>query len=120
MSLHDRISHRLKLRDLRLLLALNEWGSMAKAANHLNLTQSAVSKAITELEHTFGVRLFDRTSKGIEPTAYGQRVAQGQRGRVRRTAAERQRDRAPRRSGGRRIADWLHSADVLGNRSDRH
>jgi DNA-binding transcriptional LysR family regulator len=80
MSLHDRISHRLKLRDLRLLLALNEWGSMAKAANHLNLTQSAVSKAITELEHTFGVRLFDRTSKGIEPTAYGRALLKGSAG----------------------------------------
>jgi DNA-binding transcriptional LysR family regulator len=77
MSLHDRISHRLKLRDLRLLLALNDWGSMAKAANHLNLTQSAVSKAISELEHTFGVRLFDRTTKGIEPTAYGQALLKG-------------------------------------------
>jgi len=77
MSLHDRISHRLKLRDLRMLLALNDWGSMAKAANHLNLTQSAVSKAIAELEHTFGVRLFDRTSKGIEPTAYGQALLKG-------------------------------------------
>jgi DNA-binding transcriptional LysR family regulator len=77
MSLHDRISHRLKLRDLRLLLALNDWGSMAKAANHLNLTQSAVSKAIAELEHTFGVRLFDRTPKGIEPTAYGQALLKG-------------------------------------------
>jgi DNA-binding transcriptional LysR family regulator len=75
--LHDRISHRLKLRDLRLLLALNDWGSMAKAANHLNLTQSAVSKAITELEHTFGVRLFDRTPKGIEPTAYGHALLKG-------------------------------------------
>jgi DNA-binding transcriptional LysR family regulator len=71
MNLPDRISHRLKLRDLRLLLALDEWGSMAKAASHLNLSQSAISKAITELEYTFGVRLFDRTPKGIEPTAYG-------------------------------------------------
>lgn len=80
MSLHDRISHRLKLRDLRLLLALNDWGSMAKAATHLNLTQSAVSKAISELEHTFGVRLFDRTSKGIEPTAYGHALLRGSKG----------------------------------------
>ncbi|HET9394507.1 MAG TPA: LysR family transcriptional regulator [Nitrospiraceae bacterium] len=80
MNLHDRISHRLKLRDLRLLLALNDWGSMAKAANHLNLTQSAVSKAITELEHTFGVRLFDRTPKGIEPTAYGRALLKGSAG----------------------------------------
>jgi hypothetical protein len=33
MSLHDRIRHRPKLRDLRLLLALNDWGSMAKAVH---------------------------------------------------------------------------------------
>lgn len=77
MSLHDRISHRLKLRDLRLLLALDEWGSMAKAAAHLNITQSAVSKAIAELEHTFGVRLFDRTPKGIEATSYGRTLLKG-------------------------------------------
>src|SRR5512141_920090 len=77
MSLHDRVSHRLKLRDLRLLLALDEWGSMAKAAAHLNLTQSGVSKAISELEHTFGVRLYDRTPKGIEPTAYGRALLKG-------------------------------------------
>jgi DNA-binding transcriptional LysR family regulator len=77
MDLHARVSHRLKLRDLRLLLALEEWGSMAKAAAHLNVTQSAVSKSIAELEHTFGVRLFDRTSKGIEATPYGRALLKG-------------------------------------------
>jgi DNA-binding transcriptional LysR family regulator len=71
MNLHDRVSQRLKLRDLRLLLAVVEWGSMAKAAVHLNLTQSGVSKAIADMEHTLGVRLFDRTSQGVEPTLYG-------------------------------------------------
>jgi DNA-binding transcriptional LysR family regulator len=71
MDLHDRVSQRLKLRDLRLLLAVLEWRSMAKAAAHLNLTQSGVSKAIADMEHTLGVRLFDRTSQGVEPTLYG-------------------------------------------------
>jgi DNA-binding transcriptional LysR family regulator len=77
MSLHDRVSHRLKLRDLRLLMAVAEWGSMAKAAAHLNLTQSGVSKAIAELEHTLGVRLFDRTPQGAEPTLYGRALLKG-------------------------------------------
>jgi len=77
MTLHDRVSHRLKLRDLRLLLAVVEWGSMAKAAAHLNLTQSGVSKAIAELEHAFGVRLFDRTAQGAEPTLYGRALLKG-------------------------------------------
>ena len=59
------------------LLAVVEWGSMAKAAAHLNLTQSGVSKAITELEHTLGVRLFDRTAQGAEPTLYGRALLKG-------------------------------------------
>jgi DNA-binding transcriptional LysR family regulator len=71
MKLQDRVSHRLKLRDLRLLLSVMEFGGMAKAAAHLNLTQSGVSKAVADIEHTLNVRLFDRTSRGVEPTLYG-------------------------------------------------
>ena len=71
MDLHERVSQRLKLRDLRLLLSVAQWGSMAKAAAQLNLTQSGVSRAIADMEHTLGVRLFDRTSQGVEPTPYG-------------------------------------------------
>ena len=71
MALIDRVAHRLKLRDLRLLQAVVQWQSMAKAAAHLNLTQPAVSKAISELEYTLGVRLLDRSRQGIEPTAHG-------------------------------------------------
>jgi len=77
MNLHDRVSRRLKLRDLHMLLAVAEWGSMAKAAAHLNLTQSGVSRAISELEHTIGVRLFDRTAQGIQPTLYGRALLKG-------------------------------------------
>jgi len=68
----DRVIHRLKLRDLLLLQAVVQWRSMAKAAAHLHLTQPAVSKAISELEHTFGVQLLDRGRQGLEPTPYGQ------------------------------------------------
>ena len=71
MELHERVSQRLKLRDLRLLLSVAYWGSMAKAAAQLNLTQSGVSRAIADMEHTLGVRLFDRTAQGVEPTIYG-------------------------------------------------
>lgn len=74
MTLIDRVAHRLKLRDLRLLDAVVQWRSMARAAAHLNLTQPAVSKAISELEHTLGVRLLDRSRQGIEPTAHGRAI----------------------------------------------
>jgi DNA-binding transcriptional LysR family regulator len=70
MQWHERIRSRLKLRELHTLEAVVQSGSMAKAATYLGLSQSAVSKSITEMEHTLGVPLLDRTSRGVEPTAY--------------------------------------------------
>jgi DNA-binding transcriptional LysR family regulator len=67
----DRIGSRLKLRDLHILLTVVQRGSMAKAAAELAISQPAVSKAIADMEHTFGLRLLDRSRRGIEPTAYG-------------------------------------------------
>jgi DNA-binding transcriptional LysR family regulator len=66
----ERIKDRLKLRELHTLGAVVQAGSMAKAAAHLALSQSAVSKAITEMEHTLGVPLLERMSRGVEPTPY--------------------------------------------------
>jgi DNA-binding transcriptional LysR family regulator len=71
MNTIDRVAHRLKLRDLRLLEAVVRSKSMARAAAQLNLTQPAVSKAVSELEHMLGVRLLDRSRQGIEPTPHG-------------------------------------------------
>jgi len=67
----DRIERRLKLRELRILLAVARAGSMVKAAAELNLSQPNISKAIADLELAFGVQLFDRNPKGVEPTTYG-------------------------------------------------
>jgi DNA-binding transcriptional LysR family regulator len=71
MELIDRVAHRLKLRDLRLLDVVVRSKSMARASAQLNLTQPAISKAISELEHMVGVRLVDRSRQGIEPTQFG-------------------------------------------------
>jgi DNA-binding transcriptional LysR family regulator len=71
MRWDQRIGRRLKLRDLHTLLAVAERKSMAKAAADLALTQPAVTKAIADMEHTLGVRLFDRTSRGVDPTPFG-------------------------------------------------
>lgn len=80
MQWADRIGRRLKLRDLHILLTVAERGSMAKAAVELAISQPAVSKAITDLEYMFGLRLLDRGRGGIEPTAYGRALVA--RGRV--------------------------------------
>ena len=67
----NRIGRRLRLRDLHVFFAVIQTGSMAKAAAQLRVTQPAVSKAITDLEGTLGVRLFDRSPQGVTTTVYG-------------------------------------------------
>jgi DNA-binding transcriptional LysR family regulator len=67
----DRIGRRVKLRDLHILMAVVQWGSMVKAAKHLGISTPVVSKTITDIEHTLGVPLLDRHPHGIEPTPYG-------------------------------------------------
>jgi DNA-binding transcriptional LysR family regulator len=66
-----RIGRRIRLRDLHVLLTVVQRGSMAKAAQNLSVTQSAVSKSIADLEHALGVRLLDRSPLGVEPTPFG-------------------------------------------------
>src|SRR5467141_3069887 len=70
MEWERRISRRHRLRDLHILSAVAQWGSMAKAASGLAMSQPAVSEAIANLEAALGVRLLDRTPRGVEPTLY--------------------------------------------------
>jgi DNA-binding transcriptional LysR family regulator len=67
----SRIGRRLRLRDLHVLSTVAQFHSMAKAAEHLHVTQPAVSKAIGDLEAAVGVRLLDRSPHGVVPTMYG-------------------------------------------------
>ena len=69
-SWESRIGRRLKLRDLHILSVVVHWGSMAKAAAQLAMSQPAVSESVANLESTLGVRLLDRTARGVEPTLY--------------------------------------------------
>src|SRR3954447_20287443 len=71
MPWNDRTRRRLKLRDLDILMAVIETGSMGKAAARLGTSQPAVSKAIVELEDALGVPLVDRSRRGAQPTPYG-------------------------------------------------
>lgn len=71
MDWSDRIGRRIKLRDLHILMTVADTGSMAKAAARLRISHPAVSKAISEIEGTLGVRLFNRSAQGVELTAHG-------------------------------------------------
>jgi len=61
----------LKLRHLQLIVALDQFRHLGRAAEFLSLTQPAVSKSLAEIERMFGLDLFVRSTRGTEPTAYG-------------------------------------------------
>jgi len=63
---------RLKLRQLRLLVAVGTHGNIQNAAGTLGISQPAATKMIQELELDFEVKLFDRTNRGVVPTVFGE------------------------------------------------
>src|SRR5262245_43938076 len=77
MQFNERIGRRLKLQDLHVLMTVVQAGSMLKAAERLNTGQPNISRSIAELEHAVGVRLLDRSRRGVEPTAYGRALLDG-------------------------------------------
>lgn len=68
----DRAITRLKLRQLRLLVAVGQYGSIQHAARELQISQPAATKLIQDLELDFEVTLFERTNRGVIPTVYGE------------------------------------------------
>lgn len=75
MSDIDRVLRsNLKLKHLQLLIALDQFRHLGRAAEFLSLTQPAVSKTLAEIERMFGLDLFVRSTRGTEPTPYGDSV----------------------------------------------
>ncbi|HEY9063385.1 MAG TPA: LysR family transcriptional regulator [Burkholderiaceae bacterium] len=64
----------LELRHLKTLAALRETGSLSRAAQLLNLTQSALSHQLKSLEEHFGAVLFERKSNPVSFGAAGRRL----------------------------------------------
>ena len=66
------LDNRLGPRALRLIDAIAREGSLLRAGQSVGLTQSAVTKALKDIESACSVPLFDRTNRGVHPTAYGE------------------------------------------------
>ncbi|KUL45992.1 LysR family transcriptional regulator [Streptomyces sp. NRRL F-4489] len=75
MNPDDLLNGRLKLRHLVLLTALADHGSLLRAAEHLHVTQPALTRTLRELETLLGVELFERGPRGMTPTVYGRAFA---------------------------------------------
>jgi len=64
-------THRLRLRNLQLLLSLAHTGNMSQSAEAMHTTQPGLSKWLKELEEDVGLPLFERHARGLRPTRYG-------------------------------------------------
>lgn len=67
-----RLSQRLKIRHLVLLLRIRDLGSLTRVAEDMATSQPAVTKALAELETMFGAPLFERSARGMAATPLGQ------------------------------------------------
>ncbi|WP_027550118.1 LysR family transcriptional regulator [Bradyrhizobium sp. Cp5.3] len=61
-------------RQLRYFIAVYEQRNLSRAADQVNVAQSALSHHISNLEAEFAAPLFERKSRGMEPTAAGERL----------------------------------------------
>ncbi|MCQ2031318.1 LysR family transcriptional regulator [Stutzerimonas zhaodongensis] len=68
------IVSRLRLKQLRLLIALDEQGSLHRAAEQVFISQPGATKSLHEIENTFGAELFTRNSQGLVPNDLGRCV----------------------------------------------
>ena len=67
---------RLEIRDLKLVSAIAELGNLTRAGQHLNLTQSALSHQLADLEQRVGGKLFERAGRRLIATRIGEHLCE--------------------------------------------
>lgn len=65
------LDSRLSLRQLRAIAAIDQCGSLSRAAVSLGMTQSALSKSLHEAETILQTRVFDRSARGVVRSMHG-------------------------------------------------
>jgi len=71
-----QLLNRLRMRQVALLLAIDELRTLRAASAHLGMTQPAGSKMLQELEDALGLPLFERANNGLHINPAGQRVVE--------------------------------------------
>ena len=69
-----QLLNRVRMRQVALMLAIEETGTLRAASGHVGLTQPAATKMLHELERAMGQPLFDRVGRGLQVNAAGERV----------------------------------------------
>lgn len=75
----SQLTTHLTIRHIRTVAAIEEERSIMRAADRLNITQSAVTKALQEIEALIGLKLFERTNRGVIATQAGLQLAEDAR-----------------------------------------
>ncbi|MEO6322635.1 MAG: LysR family transcriptional regulator [Polaromonas sp.] len=70
----SQLLNRLRMRQVALILAVDEHGTLRKASAELGMTQPAATKMIQELESALGQKLFERVGRGQKLTPAGTSV----------------------------------------------
>ncbi|QLK59580.1 LysR family transcriptional regulator [Enterobacteriaceae bacterium Kacie_13] len=65
-----------RLDEMAIFVAVLQYGSLAEAARKLHRSPPAITRAISSLEHRFGARLIERTTRSLAPTEAGARLAE--------------------------------------------
>lgn len=65
-------THRLRLRNLQMLISLANTRNISHSAAALNTTQPGLSKWLKDLEDDIGLPLFERHARGLRPTPHGE------------------------------------------------
>lgn len=96
---------------MRYAIALAQHRHFGRAAEAIGITQPPLSKQITALEKEIGARLFDRTSRGVSPTAAGEAfLVRARRSLAEMAAAASDAGRAARGESGQLRIGFIGSA----------
>lgn len=63
----------MNLVNIKYILTIEEYGSISTAAKQLFVAQPNLSRAVKEVESEYGIKIFERTAKGVIPTTEGRR-----------------------------------------------
>ena len=65
-------THRIRLRNLKIILSLAQTRNLSHSAAMLNTTQPGLSKWLKDLEEDIGLPLFERHARGLRLTSHGE------------------------------------------------
>ncbi|KEA62215.1 Chromosome initiation inhibitor [Marinobacterium lacunae] len=71
VPLLNSIISRLRFKHMQLIIAIEDYGTLHKAAKAISISQPGATKLLNEIEESIGLKLFERTAKGIVPNEAG-------------------------------------------------